>query len=152
MPDAGTGCGSTDRVGAVPRFAKVYREGWHALAGLLDNKAAAKLYLFLAEHCGHDNGLVCTYELLAEETGMSERTIRRAVRYLEDGNHVAALRMGTARCYVLNPEEVWKTYEDHKRFCAFNARALVSKRENANLKRRLTHFFGSQPDLLDEAA
>jgi hypothetical protein len=139
-------------VGAVPRFAKVYREGWHALAGLLDNKAAAKLYLFLAEHCGHDNGLVCTYELLAEETGMSERTIRRAVRYLEDGNHVAALRMGTARCYVLNPEEVWKTYEDHKRFCAFNARALVSKRENANLKRRLTHFLGSQPDLLDEAA
>jgi hypothetical protein len=142
MQTGGGGEALAERKG--PRFTKVYPKGWEALAALIDNRAAAKLYMFLATSCGHDNAVVCTYELLAEELGLSERTIRRAVRHLEDGSHVVVAKIGTANAYILNPEEVWKTYEEHKRFCGFSARALASKTENGNLKRRLTHII--EPD------
>jgi hypothetical protein len=126
-----------------PRFTKLYDKGLRAINGLLDNPAAAKLYLFLVNNCGHDNAVVCTYGLLAEELELSERTIRRAVRLLEDRHHLTVAKIGTANAYILNPDEVWKTYEDHKRFCGFSARALVSKTENGNLKKRLTHLVES---------
>jgi len=126
------------------RFTKVYPRGWDALAGLVDNRSAAKLYVFLADHCGHDNALSCTYDLLAEELEMHERTIRRAVRDLEERGHLVVAKMGTANVYILNPEEVWKTYEEHKRFCGFRTKALLSNKQNANLKRRLTHMVGRE--------
>jgi hypothetical protein len=133
-------------------FTKVYPRGWKALASLIDNPAAAKLFMFLAENCGHNNAVVCTYGLLSEELSLSERTIRRAVRHLEEGKHIVIAKMGTANAYVLNPEEIWKTYEDHKVFCGFNARALVLKTENGNLKQRLTHITDRQPVLFEDEA
>lgn len=135
-----------------PRFTKVYPKGWEALASLIDNRAAAKLYMFLATNCGHDNAVVCTYELLAEELELSERTIRRAVRHLEEHRHLVVAKISAVNAYILNPEEVWKTYEEHKRFCGFSARALVSKTENRNLKKRLTHIIEKQPALFDNPA
>lgn len=138
-----------------PRFTKVYEKGWDALAGLVDNRPAAKLYVFLSKNCGHDNAVVCTYETLSEELELHERTIRRAVRDLEKNKHIVVLKLGTANVYVLNPEEIWKTYEDHKRFCGFRARTLVSKRHNPDMKRRLTVMFdetflaNERPDLFE---
>jgi hypothetical protein len=87
--------------------------------------------------------------LLAEELEVSERTIRRAVRHLEEGNHLVVAKVGTANAYILNPAEVWKTYEEHKRFCAFGARTLASKAQNTTLKKRLTHMLEGQRDLFD---
>jgi hypothetical protein len=133
------------------RFTKVYERGWQAIALLIDNRMAAKLYVFLAQHAGHDNAVVCTYELLAEELGVCERTIRNAVRRLEEGNHLAVAKVGTANAYILNPAEVWKTYEEHKRFCAFGARTLASKAQNVTLKKRLTHMLQGQGDLFDDS-
>lgn len=132
-------------------FAKVYQKGWEALASLAGDPAASKLYIFLASSCGHDNAVVCTYALLAQELGLSERTIRRAVRRLEDGNHVAVLKVGSACAYVINPDELWKTAEGHKRYCAFRAQALVSFVDNPFLKRRLTHVFQGHLFEADEA-
>lgn len=125
-----------------PLFTKVYPRGWDALAGLVDNRAAAKLYVFLANNCGHDNALVCAVEVIAEELGVSKRTVYRAINDLEAGGHIVVAKVGTANAYVLNPQEVWKTYEEHKTFCAFSARTLVSTKANPDFKRRLTHKLG----------
>ena len=127
-----------------PRFTKVYPRGWDALAGLVDNRAAAKLYVFLADHCGYDNALVCTLDVIADEIGVHERTVRRAVKDLEAAGHVVVAKVGTANAYILNPEEVWKTYEEHKHLCGFQSRTLVSKKQNPDLKRRLTHMISQQ--------
>lgn len=141
------------RSSAPPRFTKVYRTGWQTIAILIDNKVAAKLYVFLAENVGHDNALVCTYELLAEELGFCERAIRNAVRRLEEGGHLVVAKVGTANAYILNPAEIWKTYEDRKQFCSFGARTLASKAQNTTLKKRLTHMMEGQGELfIDKAA
>lgn len=133
-----------------PRFTKVYERGWQAIALLIDNRMAAKVYVFLAQHAGHDNAVVCTFELLAEELEVSEKTVRRAVKHLEQGNHLVVAKVGTANAYILNPAEVWKTYENHKRFCAFGARTLASKAQNTTLKKRLTHMIQGQGDLFED--
>ena len=150
MADMGFSTDGGQRQGSRSRFTKVYRKGWDALAGLVDNRAAARLYVFLADNCGHDNALVCTYEILAEELDMHERTIRRAVRDLEARGHVVVAKVGTANAYILNPEEIWKTDDESKRFCSFRTRTLVSKKHNPDLKRRLTHMVNRQADLLSE--
>lgn len=132
-------------------FAKVYEKGWQALASLAGDAAATRLYVFLASQAGHDNAVVCTYALIGQELELSERTIRRAVRRLEEGGHVVVLRVGSACAYVLNPEEVWKTAHGYKRYCAFRTQTLVPFADNPTLKRRLTHLFQGRLNLPDDA-
>lgn len=122
-------------------FSQVYEKGWDALAQLADDPAAMRLYVFLAKSCGHDNAVVATYAVIASAIGLSERTIRRAVRRLEEGEHVVVLKLGSACAYVLNPEEVWKTARGFKKYCAFRTQALVDFSSNPTLKRRLTHVY-----------
>ncbi|MCQ4162772.1 helix-turn-helix domain-containing protein [Roseomonas sp. GC11] len=123
------------------RFTKVYDKGWERIGHLITLKGGptvAKLWLFLARHCDHHNALACTQALLAEELECSGRSIIRATQYLIENGALRVLKMGTSNVYILNPKEVWKTAEDHKLFCAFEARVLVSKTENGNIKERLT--------------
>lgn len=129
----------TEATAPKEHFTKVYPRGWSALSSMLENRPMARVYVFLADNCGHDNALVCTYDVICETLGLSERTIRRAIKDLEAGGHVVVFKIGTANAYVLNPAEVWKTVEEHKTFCAFNARTLVGKKSNPDFKKRFTH-------------
>lgn len=126
------------------RFVKVYPQGWKTIVELSNDAVALRLYAFLADQAGHENALVATYATLAAELEISERTIRRAVRRLEEGEHLVVLKLGTTCVYVLNPDEVWKTKDEHKRFCSFRTRALVPFADNPMLKRRLTHAVGQR--------
>lgn len=128
-----------------PRFTKLYERGFDRLDQLLALKGGptvGKLWLFLARHCGHDNALSATIDVLAEELGCSEKSIRNATKFLAASGALVVLKMGTANVYVMNDNEIWKTYEEHKHFCSFSARTLVSKRQNADMKKRLTHMVG----------
>lgn len=132
-----------------PRFTKVYEAGWDRVEQLLTLKGGptvGRLWLFLVRHAGHENALVVTVEQLALELDVHARSVMRASRVLRDSGALDVVKLGTANVYVLNPAEVWKTAEDHKRFCSFGARVLVGFKENASLRRRLTHFV-AQPSL-----
>lgn len=128
-----------------PPFTQVYPRGWDTLAGIADNPAALKVYAFLAKNCDHMNALVCPVEVLVEELGLSDKTVRRATKWLSDNNHVTIIKVGTANAYVLDPRAIWKNFDDHKRYCRFGATTLASKAQNKDLKSRLTLMFG-EPD------
>jgi hypothetical protein len=134
-------------VPAKKRFAQVYPEGWQTIRSLGENPTALRVYTFIAEHCDHLNALVCPLEVLAEELGVNERTIRRAMHWLEDRRHLVIAKVGTANAYILNPADVWKNYERYKGYCAFHANTLASKSSNRLLKARLTHMLEGQGDL-----
>lgn len=136
-----------------PRFTKLYDRGWERIGQLVTLKGGptvAKLWVFLARHCGHDNALSCTVDLLAEELDCSEKSIRRAAKYLEDNGAIVIAKMGTANVYIMNDAEIWKTHEDHKRFCGFRTKTLLSNKQNPNLKRRITHMVEKQPALFED--
>lgn len=131
-------------------FVKLYGKGLERIRTLLDFKggpSVGKLWLFLVEHCGHDNALVASADVLAEALGVNERTVRRAVRTLEEGGALVVAKIGNANAYILNDGEVWKTYEDHKRFCGFRAKTLVGFKENPGFRARVSHMLPSTPDL-----
>jgi DNA-binding transcriptional regulator YhcF (GntR family) len=126
-----------------PRFTKVYDRGWARVESLLTLKGGptvGRLWLLIVKHCGHDNALVASLETLADALGVDERTVRRAIKFLETSQALVVVKVGTARAFVLNDAEVWKTYEDHHQFCAFRSKVLVGFKENAGLRARLTHL------------
>ena len=130
------------------KFAKVYERGFDSIDAISQNRTALRVWIFIAKNCDHLNALVCSVDLMADELDVNERTIRRATKWLEDNGHLVIMKIGTANAYHLNPYDLWKNYDKYKGYCGFHAHTLVSKKQNKNLKRRLTHIQG-QRDLFD---
>jgi hypothetical protein len=139
-------------------FVQVYEQGWIRLQGLIvKNPTAARLWAFLAQHIdGAAGAVVVGQELLAEQLGVSERTIRRMSVALEQAGAMTRIRIaGTVYAYALNPEEVWKSWDKAKDLAAFHTKTLAKKsdRQNGSVDRKLRMMMTgkvAQPDLLDD--
>lgn len=129
-------------------FKKIMGKGWETIRDLSDSPIALKVWSFIAEHADYYNSLVCTADIMAEELGCHERSIRRATRYLESKGYLVVIRLGSCNAFVIDAEAVWANIDENKRFCAFNSKTLA--RVDATLKKRLTLMIKGQPDLFDE--
>jgi hypothetical protein len=122
-------------------FIQVYGKGFERISSLIaKNPSAAKLYVFLAEHIEPGTGaVVVSQELLAEELGVSDRTIRRISKVLEEEGAIVRIRLGASSIYAycLDPEEVWKSWNTNKKYAAFNTKTLARHKDNGDVKRRL---------------
>lgn len=110
-------------------FVQVYELGWRRLQTLMATQPqAARLYALLAEHIDGTGAVVATREVLAEMLGVSVRTISRHAKTLEGCRALVRIPLqGGVYAYCLNPEEVWKAYDNSKTYAAFHTRTLVSK-------------------------
>lgn len=139
---------------ATKRFAKLMPKGWDRLDSLFQLKGGptvGRLYAFLGKHAGHDNALAVSNETLAEALNVHVRSVIRAAAVLVSIEALAVVKVGTGNVYILNPDEVWRGADDHKRFCGFRAKVLIGFKENEGLRRRISHFL-PQPDLIEDAA
>jgi DNA-binding MarR family transcriptional regulator len=119
-------------------FTQVNPKGWMVLQRLMKQDAnAARVYAFFAEHMGPDGTLCASRSTIAEALGVTERTVSRHVKTLEEMKSLIVLKLGTANVYCLNPAEVWKSFDNAKPYAAFNTKALVGKTENPFVKKRL---------------
>lgn len=134
-------------------FIKVYPRGWDKLQELIEEyPQAAKMYAFLAKHIDAGVGaVVASQTLLAERLNVSERTVRRLGIYLEEHHALVRIKIqGNLCAYALNPEEVWKSWKDHKDYAAFNTRTLARNKDNTDVNRRLNVMLkGRDMPLLD---
>lgn len=124
-------------------FAKVYHAGFYRIRNLIaSNKSAAILYTYLAEHIDSTTGaVVASQDVLEDETGLSRTTLWRASKYLEEVKAMVRIKVGGGvYAYALNPDEIWKAWDNQKPTAAFHSKTLVKKadRENQNIKRRLS--------------
>lgn len=116
-------------------FAQVYPKGWARLRWLLQQKpTAASLYTWLAEHMDpHGGALVVSQTVMAEAMGLSEITIRRLTAWMEEHHVIVRVRVGTGvYAYALDPDEVWKSWDNKKDLAVFRTQTLVSKRDSHN--------------------
>jgi DNA-binding transcriptional ArsR family regulator len=122
-------------------FIQVYGKGFERISSLIaKNPSSAKLYLFLAEHIEPGTGaVVASQELLAEELGVSDRTIRRLTKVLEEEGAIIRIRLGAGSIYAycLDPNEIWKSWNTTKKYAAFNTKTLARQKDNGDIKRRL---------------
>lgn len=127
------------------QFTQVYAEGWNRLQKLIrDEPQAARLYAFFAQEMGPDATLCASRATLAEALNINERTVSRHVKTLEKLNAIIILKLGTANVYCLNPEEVWKSFDNAKPYAAFRTKTLVGKSENPYVKKRLATLLGGK--------
>lgn len=136
-------------------FTQVYSNGWQTLQKLMKQDAnAARVYAFFAENMGPDGTLCASRGTIADALEITERTVSRHVKTLENLGSIIVLKLGTANVYCLNPDEVWKSFNNAKPYAAFNTKALVGKSENPFVKRRLATLLQgkipAQQDWLDE--
>lgn len=123
-------------------FTKVYPKGWRRMQALMQtNPAAARVFAYLAEHIdGVCGAVVVSQVVMARALEVSEITIRRHTRFLEDQGAIVRIKIGTGvYAYALDPEEIWKSWADRKEDAAFVAKTLVRKsdRSNSEVRRRL---------------
>lgn len=105
-------------------------EAWMQLT-LQAPKASAVLHL-LANRVGEHNAVVASYPTLAEISGLSVSTIRRAIAALVEGNWIEVRRLGpssTVNAYVLNDRVVWTRARNDLRYSLFSATVITSETE-----------------------
>lgn len=88
--------------------------------------AAGMLHL-LASKMSRTNAVVLSHKAIAEELGVVERSVKRALVILREGNWVEVLKVGTTNAYRINSRVYWQG-ERGKRFASFYA--AVSVRED----------------------
>lgn len=133
-------------------FTQVYSRGWKRVRELSKgNSGAAGLYAMFAEHIDPTCGaVVCDQKFLADEMGVSTRTIRRWLDYLEEEKALIRIPVAGKVCaYALDPHEVWKGYNNSKEYAAFVTKTLVSK--DGNIKRRIMSMFKESESSQEES-
>lgn len=133
-------------VAAERPYAKLFLgEGFDRVRSFLRRDvppSAGALWCFLSENCERStNALVAPQEVLADALKVDVRTIRRATAKLVELGAVVVFKVGTANCYALNPREVMRRREDHGRYWAFDARALIGRAENEAIMVKLKQAF-----------
>lgn len=109
---------------------RVTHEAWMQLT-IQAPKASAVLHL-LANRVGENNAVVASYPVLAEVSGLSVSTIRRAIATLIEGNWIEVRRLGpssTVNAYVLNDRVAWTRARNDLRYSLFSATVLASETE-----------------------
>ncbi|HCC3331639.1 TPA: replication/maintenance protein RepL [Salmonella enterica] len=105
---------SSESINKQLDFLRLFRQGCKQIRTLLrDNKAAADLFLYLAENADMNSGAVAVDQsVLAHELECSDRHVRRAIKALEDGGFVR--RAGTT-VFAINPSIAWGGYDNAMR-------------------------------------
>lgn len=132
------------------RFTQVYPKGWKRVSELAKgNPGAFGLYTFFAEHIDPTCGaVVCDQQFLANQLGVTTRTIRNWLTYLESERALVRIPVAGKVCaYALDPHEVWKGYDNAKEYAAFVTKTLVNK--DGDIRRRIMSMFSAEDESLE---
>lgn len=119
-------------------FAQFYRQGLRTVSRVAkENPQALAMWMLICEEIDASCGaVVASQKWLAGHLGVSDRTIRRWTKYLEEAGILITIPIqGGVLAYAVNPEMVWKGYDNGKDYASFATKTLVSK--DGNVERRL---------------
>jgi hypothetical protein len=107
---------------------RVAHEAWGELT-IAKPRAAALLHVLTAK-MGHQNALVVSQKTLAKMLGVTDRTVRTAVKDLVDGKWITTVAIngpGTVCAYVVNDQVVWGQSRDQLHLSIFSAAVIADK-------------------------
>lgn len=131
-------------------------EAWMKMS--IKHPAAGALLHFFAGRVGDHNAVVVSQRTLADLTGMSLSTIKRALSVLESGRWIEIRRLGstgTVNAYVINDRVAWYRSRDELRHSLFSAEVIISADEQPDREeleaqeplRRLPRLFEGERQL-----
>lgn len=111
---------------AINRIYQLFNEYPSTLAG--------NIYLFFLHHLDNDNRVVVSQDLLAEEMGVTTRTIRTVTKWMEDNGAIERYKIaGSVYAYCLDPLEVSNNSQEQKTYVPFATKTLASVKSNPKL-------------------
>lgn len=124
-------------------FTQVYKKGWIRIDKLIaEYPLAARVYTFLANTCDKLAGVVTTQESIAKELEVSIRSIQRATKWLDEQRIVPRLKVsGSVYLYCLDPEEIWKSWDDKKQFALFTTITIIDLKDNDAIFQKLKSIY-----------
>lgn len=107
-------------------------EVWGRLS-LASPRASALAHFLVAYMDAKTNAVVASWRTLAQLTGMSMATVRRAMGDLEKQGWVEGIQLGGGgtKAWVVNSRVAWAQGRDKLSYAAFSARVLASESEQA---------------------
>jgi hypothetical protein len=111
-------------------FIQIYRKKMPYLRSVLKkNDGAFSLFMFLIEHMDQKNSVICSMQVLCDFFEVSRQTISKRVKILIDSGLISVLKSGTTNIYIANPEIVWSSWKNTKKYCKFESNILLSLNE-----------------------
>jgi hypothetical protein len=111
------------------RWVQTERKAHEAWARLIARKPrAAELLHHLVAQMGHQNAVVVSQKTLAQITGRSVDTVKRALRDLVAERWVSVVKLngpGTVNAYVVNSRVAWGQPRDQLRLSVFSATVIA---------------------------
>ena len=125
---------------SAPRgtWVQTERAAHEALAVLIaEAPRAAQLLHVLIANMDKSNALIASHATLAQLSGVSTTTTKRALRVLTKQAWIQTIQLGGDRggalAYVVNSRIAWADSRDNLKYARFNARVLVSSADQADL-------------------
>lgn len=119
-----------ERKSPFKKFYQVNKEHSGDLMWLLNtNPNAYKILLFLFDHMDKYNAVMCSYQVIQEFFSIGRTTASNAVKLLKEKGFVYVYKSGTSNVYVANPDLVWNSWGNNRRYCEFPANIVLSASE-----------------------
>lgn len=100
------------------------------------NGLAAAIFLYMARKSDKYNKLICSYKVFQEEFDVSERSVGRAIRLLEENKLITIYKSGTSNVYVLDDNVTWKSEGWRHDYCEFDSKVILARSEQREEKRK----------------
>lgn len=126
-------------------FRQLYPKGIARIRHLIaENKNAAFIYLYLAEHLDENIGaLVVGQKTLCDELGISRTTLWRHCKFLEEQGALVRIQIeGSVYAYALDPSEIWANTDAAKERALFRTKTLT--RIDQATRRKIRHVLNAQ--------
>lgn len=112
-----------------PDWVQVTGKGFDKMRGISErSNGAIRLYMLLGQHITQNCGVVVASQaFLADELGISTRSIRRYVEILEEEKMLVKIPIqGRVYAYAFNPYLIWKGRHDRRGAAAFHSMTLAN--------------------------
>lgn len=120
------------------QWVQVPRKSMEAMAQLMgESAAAAKVLVQITARMGDHNAFVASNQAIADLTGVSLATVKRAIKLLQERRWINILRLGptgTVRVIVVNDQVAWFGPREGLRHSLFSAAVYVSEAEQDALE------------------
>lgn len=121
---------SDHRLGNWVQTERAAHEAWSSL--IAKNANAARVMHLLVSQLGEHNAVVISQKNLASLVGVTDRTVRNALKLLQAENWIEIRQIGkngTVNAYIVNDRVAWKGKRDGIRYSLFSATIIASDDE-----------------------
>lgn len=111
-------------------FVQVNKDYYKAEDWLMSKSPIAyRIFKFLINGMDDYNAVICSYKVLQENFGVSQDTVRRAIKILKEKKYIDVYKSGTSNVYAINKNIVWNSWGTNYDYAKFGANIIISESE-----------------------